>query len=75
MRAASGPAASKPTKPPPIAALVHSENSRRAWRAWNVDPATVHRIVVSSAPAVNTDTQATAYRATSSASRRRPRGR
>src|SRR5262245_11326006 len=64
MSAASGPAASRPTNPPPIAALVQSENNRRAWRAWNVAPATVHRIVVRSAPAVNTDTHATAYSAT-----------
>jgi hypothetical protein len=59
MSAANGPADSSPTNPPPIAALVHSENRRRAWRAWNIEPATVHRIVVSSAPAVNTETQAT----------------
>src|SRR4029079_11266796 len=51
---ASGPAASAPTKLPAIAAAVQIGKRRLAWRASNVDVATVHARVTPIVPAATT---------------------
>ena len=51
MSAATGPDARAPTKLPAIAAAVQIGNRRFAWRASNVDAATVQPIVTAVAPA------------------------